>query len=101
MNNYELSDILYKKEIKPIENPNKILSQMRGIYYKRKDLKDNKRYIGVIGQEIKRVLPEVVEEVDNKKNVNYGKIVCLLIECIKQNNEDIEILKNNIELLMT
>ena len=51
--------------------------------------------VGVIAQEIEEVLPEVVTTRDNGyKAVKYEKIVPLLIEAIKEQQEQIEELKN-------
>jgi hypothetical protein len=50
--------------------------------------------IGVIAQEIEKVLPEVVEtRLNGYKAVKYEKIVALLIEAIKQLKSEIDILK--------
>ena len=41
--------------------------------------------IGVIAQEIEKIIPEIVTERDNGyKAVKYEKIIPLLIECIKE-----------------
>ena len=51
--------------------------------------------IGVIAQEIERVLPEVVTTRDTGfKAVKYEKIVALLIEAIKEQQIQIDQLKN-------
>ena len=54
--------------------------------------------VGVIAQEIEKVLPEVVEKRDNGyKAVKYEKIVPLLIESIKEQQKQIEELKKLIK----
>jgi len=51
--------------------------------------------IGVIAQEIEKVLPEIVTTRENGyKGVRYEKIVPLLIESIKELKVEIEELKN-------
>ena len=51
--------------------------------------------IGVIAQNIEEVIPEIVEtRKDGYKAVKYEKLVALLIEAIKQQQEEIEKLKN-------
>ena len=53
--------------------------------------------VGVIAQEIEKVLPEVVETRDNGyKAVKYDKIVPLLIESIKDLKAEIEELKGRL-----
>jgi hypothetical protein len=54
------------------------------------------RDVGVIAQEIEKVLPEVVVDRDNGyKAVRYEKLVPLLIEAIKELKQEIEELKKN------
>lgn len=86
-------DILNKKEITPINNPNTILEKIRGIRYKNKK---NIKSLGVISQDIKSNIPEAIID---KYKVDYTQLVALLIECIKTNNREIELLKNDIKTL--
>jgi len=54
--------------------------------------------VGVIAQEIEKVLPEVVEErKSGYKAVKYEKIVPLLIEAIKDQQKQIDELKKIID----
>lgn len=92
----ESSDISLKTEIRSIEDPNKKISKIRGVYFKRTDDKSNRRHIGVIAQEVEKILPEVVSSTSGIKNVAYGNMIALLIECIKENNKDIEFLKHEL-----
>ena len=51
--------------------------------------------VGVIAQEIEKILPEIVEtRANGYKAVKYDKIVALLIEAIKDLKKEIDILKN-------
>ena len=53
--------------------------------------------VGIIAQQIEKVLPEVVTIRDNGyKAVNYDKIVALLIEAIKEQQSEIDQLKDKI-----
>ena len=50
--------------------------------------------MGVVAQEVEQVLPEVVKTRDNgDKAVNYEKMIPLLIECIKDQQKQIDELK--------
>ena len=52
--------------------------------------------VGIIAQEIEKVLPEVVMTRDNgKKAVNYSKIIPLLIESIKELKTELDDLKSS------
>jgi hypothetical protein len=57
---------------------------------------NGKKDVGVIAQEIEKVLPEVVHERDTGyKAVNYQKLTALLIEAVKELKEEIDELKRN------
>ena len=60
--------------------------------------KDGKEQIGVIAQQVEKVLPEVVTtpENDGMKSVNYGNMVAVLIEAIKDQQIQIDELRRQI-----
>jgi hypothetical protein len=97
------SDIRVKSNITPIENAISKISQINGVTYNRTDVAEvdiDKRFAGVIAQEVELVLPEVVSENEKgHKNVAYGNMVGLLIEGIKEQQKQIEELKNRIFIL--
>ena len=74
---------------------------MRGVYYK--EIETNRARTGVIAQELEKVLPEVVfdsqdtdpttGETTMTKTVDYGNVVGLLIEAIKEQQDEIERLR--------
>jgi hypothetical protein len=59
----------------------------------------------LIAQEVEKVLPEVVvEEIiesNNLKTVEYGNLTAVLIEAIKEQQEQINILKGTVQELST
>ena len=81
-----LSDLTYKEDIQPIQNAlNKILD-IRGVSYKMKDSKEQS--MGVIAQEIEKILPDAVSENSNgSKTVAYNRIIAVLIEAVKEQQE--------------
>ena len=94
------SDINLKENITVIENALVKIKQIRGVEYDWKaDHLDiypskDKHDVGVIAQEIEKVLPEVVTTRDDgTKAVRYEKIVPLLIESIKELSNEVERLK--------
>ena len=94
------SDERYKDNIIPIQNPNEKIKQIGGYTFdwndKHEIFKGN-HDIGVIAQEIEKVLPEIVETRENGfKAVKYEKIVALLIESNKELIKRIEELENKI-----
>ena len=93
------SDERLKKDIKTIDNALDLVKQMRGVTYKLKE--NDKEGVGVIAQEMEKVLPQVVldaeRDVDDEyeiKSVAYGNIVGVLIEAIKEQQAQIDELKS-------
>ena len=82
------SDETLKDDIKTIESPVEKLKQLRGVSYtwnENSNLK-GKKDIGLIAQEVEKVLPELVEvsDVTNTKTINYGHLIGLLVEAVKE-----------------
>jgi len=92
------SDIRLKENIKNIENASAKIENISGVHFNWRDSK--KAAVGVIAQEIQKVLPEVVSE-DKKGylNVDYGGIVPLLIETLKEHKDIINKLEKRISEL--
>lgn len=90
------SDIKLKTNIKPIENALEKVTKMRGVEFDRID-RDNEHQIGVIAQEIEEIIPEVVSDNFGTKAVAYGNISAVLIEAIKEQQNMINTLKQEIE----
>ena len=93
------SDARVKTNVVTIDNPLDKVLNMRGVYYNpiNKETKevDNRRRVGVIAQELNKVLPEAVtyaEDVD-EYGVDYGKLTGVLIEAIKELKQEINELK--------
>jgi hypothetical protein len=91
------SDARVKSNITTIEKALDKVLQLRGVSYQRIDMESDKTHIGVIAQEIQKILPEVVSENDKGHlSVAYGNIVGILIEAIKEQQLQIEELKAKI-----
>ena len=75
------SDERLKENIETIPNALETVKKLRGVSFAKKD--SGIKGIGVIAQEIEKVLPEVVVDAEYK-SVSYGNIVGLLIEAIKE-----------------
>ena len=79
-----LSDSNLKSDIKPIENALEKLSKIGGYTYDRIDRQGNKRYAGVIAQEVLGVLPEAVYDEGQYMSVSYHGLIGLLVEAVKE-----------------
>ena len=79
------SDIRLKDNIEQISGALDRVSRIRGVTYTRNDLEDtDRRYAGVIAQEIEQVLPEAVFDSGEMKAVDYNATIGLLIEAVKE-----------------
>jgi hypothetical protein len=87
------SDIKLKENVITIESALEKVLSLRGVEYDRKD--SGEHQIGVIAQEVEKIIPEVVYG-DEIKSVAYGNLVGLLIEAIKEQQKEIEELKKNL-----
>jgi hypothetical protein len=100
------SDFRKKTQIETVTNALEKVNQLRGVTYKRTDVKeDEPRYdkveMGVIAQEVEPILPEVVtyaSDVDEYA-VSYGNFAGLFIEAFKEQTAIINNLKKEIEEL--
>ena len=96
---FSTSDIRLKDNIKTIDNALDKVNSIQGIEFdwieKEKVHGNSGHDIGVIAQEIEKVLPDVVTTRDSGyKAVKYEKIVPLLIEAIKELTNEVNKLKN-------
>jgi hypothetical protein len=95
------SDRRVKENIHTIDNALDKVNNLRGVYYTRIDSEDKQRKVGVIAQETLEVLPEVVgKDTDGMYNVAYGNITALLIEGMKEQQTQIEELKQLVNKLI-
>ncbi|MBC8232933.1 tail fiber domain-containing protein [bacterium] len=101
--NVNPSDVRLKKEITPIDNALERVAQLRGVNYEWIDKeKGEGLQMGVIAQEVEAIFPEVVSTDDEGyKSVAYNKLVAVLIEAIKEQQEVIEKQKSELNEMKT
>lgn len=88
------SDGRVKENVETLEGALDKTLKLRGVSYNRTDIEDKSTKIGVIAQEILEVVPEVVSQDENGMYaVSYGNITALLIEAIKEQQKQIDELK--------
>ena len=84
-----------KKNINKIKDPLNIVSGLRGVTFDWKDT--DKREIGLIAEEVHKVLPEVVCYDNNRPAaLDYPKLTALLIECVKELQTKIDFLEKKV-----
>jgi len=96
------SDERLKDNIQPITEPLWKLNQIGGYTFDWNDKQDTYEGhdVGVVAQEIHKVLPEVVAERSNGYlGVKYEKIVPLLIESIKELKKEVDDIKQKCDCL--
>ena len=96
------SDIALKENIVNIPDPLKALKKLNGVlfdwkksYIDQRGGEDGyfvrKKDVGVIAQEVEKVLPEAVaERPDGIKAVKYDRLTCLLIEAVKKLSDQVD-----------
>jgi hypothetical protein len=88
------SDERLKSNIETIEGGLDKVEQLRGVTY----IRDERDNIGVIAQEIEKVLPEIVLTADDEmgtKSVDYSRITAVLIEAVKELSAKVKYLEEN------
>jgi hypothetical protein len=88
------SDINLKENIQPISNPIDKVLQINGVSFDWKE--DGRSSMGVIAQEIEKVMPEIVSGGDSK-TVNYNGLIGLLIEVVKEQQQRINSLEERLK----
>jgi len=87
------SDERLKDNIETLEDGLAKVEQLRGVTYTR----DDREEIGVIAQEVEKILPEIVLTADDEmgtKSVDYSRITAVLIEAVKELSERVKELEN-------
>jgi hypothetical protein len=88
------SDLSLKTNIQSISNPIDKILQINGVTFNWRE--SNKPSVGIIAQEIEKVFPELVNG-ENPKTVNYNGLIGLLIEAIKEQQTEINNLKDKLK----
>lgn len=106
-NNMRASAFLYssderlKKDVTPLKNPQAVLNELRGVNFTWRD--SGRSDIGFIAQEVEKVVPEVVhtDAQTGMKSVEYGNLVAVLIEAMKEQQKQIDHLQSEIQSLQS
>ena len=99
-NFFSVSDERYKKNISTLTDAGSMLKQIRGVRFDW--LRDGSSDIGVIAQEVYKVMPEAIVSTNtNMLTVAYTKIIPLLIETIKDLQSRVEVLENTLNIPFT
>jgi len=92
------SDERVKENIETIPDALEKVLCLRGVTFNK--IGDEERSVGVIAQEVEKVLPEAVrDDSDGMKSVAYGNMVGLLIQAMNEQQRQIEQLRAEIKYL--
>lgn len=98
----ESSSIRWKSNIIPIPDPLDKVKAISGVYFDWDQEHGGKHDVGMIAEEVGKVLPEIVVYEENgidASGMDYSKITPLLLEAIKAQQFQIEMLKEKIDRL--
>ena len=87
------SDARLKDNIETLKDGLDKVEQLRGVTYTR----DDREEIGVIAQEVEKILPEIVLTADDEmgtKSVDYSRLTAVLIEAVKDLSAKVKELEN-------
>lgn len=101
-----LSDERVKDNLLPIINATGTVEKLNAYSYTRKDYEElgeelGTRHIGLIAQEVRKILPEVAKYdiLNDRYSINYGGLVGILIEAVKEQSKEITALKARVSNL--
>jgi hypothetical protein len=95
------SDVRKKENIVTIDSSLEKVTKLRGVYFNRIDDPNKKTQTGVIAQEVKEIMPELVnyDDMNDSYSVTYGNFAGLFIEAIKEQQKLIEFQQKQIDEL--
>jgi hypothetical protein len=89
------SDANLKTNISTFANPLDTINSLRGVAFDW--INSGKSEIGVIAQEVEKVLPDLVStNKEGIKSVKYGNLIAVLIEAVKDQQSQINELKSKL-----
>jgi hypothetical protein len=89
-----LSDSNFKTNVLEIQDSLAKLEQLHGYTFEFTTESNNRRYAGVLAQEVQKVLPEaIVETATGELSVTYGNLSALIINAVKDLKKEVDDLK--------
>jgi hypothetical protein len=76
----QFSDERLKRDIGPISGALSTLCELKGVHY----TMDGRKQLGFIAQDIQRILPDAVYEIEGMLAVDYTRVIPLLVEAVKE-----------------
>jgi hypothetical protein len=97
------SDQRFKQNIEPVQNALPLIDQLNPVYYNwinKQTLNKDHKELGFLAQELEKVIPNVVKtNSDGYKSVAYANLTSLLVAGMKEQQQTIHNLQNQINEL--
>jgi hypothetical protein len=90
------SSIRWKRDIQPIDEPLEKIMQLRGVYFNWDAEHGGHHDVGMVAEEVGKVLPEIVGYEENgidATGMDYGKLAPLLVEAVKALKTEVDDLR--------
>ncbi len=86
---YPTSSLAFKSNVRTYENALETVKRLRGVHFDWKE--SGKPSVGLIAEEVDRVIPEVVShEGGAARGVNYSSLVGVLVEAVKEQQKELD-----------
>lgn len=94
---FHTSDISLKENVEPISGALDKVLGLEGVSFNWKE--NEEPSIGLIAQDVEKILPEIISGEDGSKSVQYANLVAVLIEAVKEQQVMIDELREEVEAL--
>jgi hypothetical protein len=85
------SDIVFKKDVEPLQNALSKITQLLGINFTYKD--NNEKSMGLVAQDVEKVYPELIRGEEGNKSLNYMGLTGAIVEAIKELSDKVAALE--------
>lgn len=96
------SSIRWKSDVRPIDDPLGKVMNLRGVYFNWDEEHGGEHDVGMIAEEVGKVLPEIVQYEEDgiyTSGMDYSKLTPLLVEAVKELKGENDRLKERVEAL--
>jgi hypothetical protein len=100
INNLVVSDLRLKKDVTELEPGLAEILDLKPVSYGLRDGEDERTHLGLIAQDVKAVLPQVVYdgEGDDPYSLSYTELIPVLIKAIQEQQAEIDVLSGGAPL---
>lgn len=91
-----ISDVRLKKDISPLSNGLDRVLQLQPVSYKWKGT--DRQVLGLIAQDVHNIIPEAIVQKTGVNMIDYAGVISLLVQAIKEQQKEIEMLKKTLSV---